>query len=142
MVQFFLSFQNTQVIQLPVPPAKYGVDDPWINQQTGSKLPDALQQSLNLIGIRGLKTISIDSFFPIEGHDYPFLQNTSMWGQEYVDAISSWREQRYPIRLVVVGSTQNVNMLVTIDDFKTTVGQDGDINYTMSMVECPLPKVS
>jgi hypothetical protein len=140
--QFFLSFQNTQVIQLPVPPNKYDTSDPWVNQQTGSKLADALQLSLNIIGIRGLRTISIESFFPIEGHNYPFLQNTSMWGQDYVDAINSWRDQRYPIRLVITGVSLNINMLATIDDFKYGVGQDGDINYTLTMVEYAVPKVS
>lgn len=143
MVKFFLSFKGIDIIHLPVPPSKYTVDDPWKNQQTGSGLPDALQQSLNVIGIRGLRTISIASFFPIAGHDYPFLQNRSMWGLDYVNKINAWRAQRYPIRLVVVGSTHHdVNMLVTIDDFQTTVQQDGDIYYTLSMTEYVLPKVS
>lgn len=137
MVQFFLSFQNTQVIQLPVPPAKYEVDEPWKNQQQ-----DGLRQAMNLIGISGLKTVSITSFFPIEGHDYPFNQNTSMWGKEYVDLISNWRAQRYPIRLIARGTYHDLNMLVTIDDFKHSVGQDGDINYTLSMTEYVLPVVS
>ncbi|GEO27020.1 hypothetical protein AAC03nite_28050 [Alicyclobacillus acidoterrestris] len=142
MAQFFLSFKNTDVVQLPIPPEKYEIDDPWVNQQTGSQLPDALSQSLNMIGIRGLKTVSIESFFPIKGHDYPYNQNTSMWGDEYVDKISNWRAQRYPIRLVVQGTSHDVNMLVTIDDFKTGVGQDGDISYTMDMTEFIMPKVN
>lgn len=139
MIKVFLSINNnTEVMLLPVPPEKYQIPDPWINQKV-----DGLQQSFNLIGLRGLKSMTIASFFPIEGHDYPFLQSRAMWGRQYVETIQRWRNLRYPIRLIIVDNTgkQDVNMAVTIDDFPTEVRQDGDIYYSLVMTEFPIVAV-
>lgn len=135
MIKVFLSINNNEeVLQLPVPPEKYAIPDPWNNQQV-----EGLRQTLNLIGLRGLKSITIESFFPIKGHDYPFLQNRTMWGRQYVETIQRWREKRYPIRLIIVDNSgkQDVNMAVTIDDFPTEVRQDGDIYYSLVLTEFP-----
>lgn len=133
MTKVFISINNNEeVIQLPVPPADYKVPSPWNNQKV-----DGLQQNLNIIQLRGLKSITVQSFFPIEGHDYPFLQNRTMWGRDYVNKIEQWRQRRYPIRLVIIDNkgNQDINMAVTIDDFETDVKQDGDIGYTLTMTE-------
>lgn len=135
MIKVFLSINNNEeVVQLPVPPEKYSIPDPWNNQKV-----EGLQQTLNLIGLRGLKSITVESFFPIEGHAYPFLQNRSMWGRQYVETIQGWRERRFPIRLIIADAQgqQDVNMAVTIDDFQTEVRKDGDIYYTLTMTEFP-----
>jgi hypothetical protein len=135
MISVFISINNNEeVLQLPVPPMKYTIPDPWNNQKV-----EGLKQSLNLIGLRGLQSITIESFFPIEGHDYPFLQNRTMWGRQYVETIKRWRERRFPIRLIIIDNAgnQDVNMAVTIDDFQTEVRQDGDIYYTLAMTEFP-----
>lgn len=131
MINVFLSINNNaEVIQLPVPPAEYTVSYPWNNERV-----DGMQQSLNLIGTKGLRTIEISSFFPIR--DYPFLQNRKMWGQQYVDTIERWRGMKIPIRLVIKDSKgrQSLNMPVTIDNFEPSVRQDGDIYYTLQMTE-------
>ncbi|MFD3271524.1 hypothetical protein ACE3MS_15500 [Paenibacillus dendritiformis] len=133
MINVFLSIDNNaEVILLPVPPPEFTVTSPWKNEQA-----DGLKQSLNLIGLRGLKTIEFSSFFPALGHDYPFLQNRNMWGMEYVDAIEGWRDKRYPFRLVISDSNgkQGLNTAVTLDEFEWQVKQDGDIAYTMKLTE-------
>lgn len=119
-------------MQLPVPPADYDVPSPWNNERV-----DGLQQTLNRIGLKGLRSIDIKSFFPIR--DYPFLQNRSMWGMAYVDTIERWRDMRIPIRLVIVDSkgSQSLNMAVSIDHFEWGVKKDGDIYYTLQMTEFP-----
>ncbi|MED1850354.1 hypothetical protein P4V33_01680 [Brevibacillus borstelensis] len=127
----FLSINNNaEVMQLPVPPAEYNVPSPWSNERV-----DGLQQSLNVIGLKGLRSVEIKSFFPIR--DYPFLQNRSMWGMAYVETIERWRGLRIPLRLVIVdsGGSQSLNMAVTIDNFEWGVKQDGDIYYTLQMTE-------
>jgi len=134
MIKVFLSINNNaEVMQLPVPPSEYYVPSPWNNQKT-----DGLQRTLNIIGLPGLRTVEIKSFFPIR--DYPFLQNRSMWGQEYVDKIDAWRKLRIPIRLVISDPkvSMSVNMPVSIDEFIPGVEQDGDIRFTMQMTEFPL----
>jgi len=135
VIQVFLSINNNEeVMQLPVPPAEYNIPSPWQNEQT-----NGLRQAINLIGLRGLRNIDIESFFPIAGHDYPFLQNRSMWGMEYVDTIERWRDRRLPLRLIISDSSgkKNLNMAVTIDNFEHGVKQDGDIYYKLQMTEFP-----
>jgi hypothetical protein len=133
MIQVFLSINNNEeVIQLPVPPEEYNIPSPWKNEQQ-----DGLQQSVNRIGLRGLRSAEIESFFPIHGHDYPFLQNRAMWGMEYVQTIERWRDRRLPLRLIIVDSEgiKNVNMAVTLDEFDYGQKKDGDIHYTLRMTE-------
>jgi hypothetical protein len=133
MISIFLSINNNEeVLQLPVPPAKYPVTSLWNNEQV-----DGLQQSLNIIGLKGLRAVEIESFFPVDGHDYPFLQNREMWGMAYVDTLERWRERRFPVRLVITDreGRQDLNMAVTIDEFEWEVRQDGDIYYTLKMTE-------
>lgn len=137
MIKIFLSINNNEkVIQLPVPPEDYEVPSPWKNEQS-----DGMQGSLNRIGRRGLKSIQIKSFFPERGHDYPFLQNRSMWGMDYVEEIERWRARRLPLRLIIVGGggKKNVNMAVTLDEFDHGIGKSGDIDFSMKMTEFPMP---
>lgn len=125
-------------MQLPVPIEPYQISSPWSNDSF-----DGQQQQLNLIGIRGLKTFSVSSFFPLS--DYPFLQNRSMWGMEYVNTIERWRDRRFPIRVIITGNdsnVQNINMAVTIDNFEYETKRDGDIYFTLSFREFPFVKVS
>jgi hypothetical protein len=134
MIQVFLSINNNEeVLQLPVPPAEYAIPSPWKNEQV-----EGLQQTLNLIGIKGLRSVEIESFFPTK--DYPFLQNRDMWGMEYVDTIERWRDRRTPIRIIIVADSKgekNVNMAVTIDEFEHSMKQDGDIYFTLQLTEFP-----
>lgn len=133
MINVFLSINNNaEVMQLPVPPADYDVPSPWNNERV-----EGLQQTLNRIGLKGLRSIDIKSFFPIR--DYPFLQNRSMWGMAYVDTIERWRDMRIPIRLVIVDSkgSQSLNMAASIDHFEWGVKKDGDIYYSLQMTEFP-----
>lgn len=136
MIKVFISINNNaEVMQLPVPPSEYKVPSPYQNEQT-----NGLRQMINRIGLRGLKTVEISSFFPIKGHNYPFLQNRARWGMDYVEIIERWRSMRFPIRLVIVdlAGKNNVNMPVSIDNFEYSVKQDGDIYYTLQMTEFPL----
>jgi hypothetical protein len=134
MLQVFLSINNNEeIIQLPVPPPDYRVQSPWKNEQI-----DGLQQTLNLIGNRGLKSIEIESFFPKEGHNYPFLQSREMWGMAYVDTIERWRGRKLPLRLIIsdsIDKRKSVNMPVTIDNFEHGIRRDGDIYFTLQMTE-------
>lgn len=133
MIQVYLSVNNNgQVIKLPVPPKDYEIPSPWANQKL-----DGLQGPINRIGRRDLRSLEIESFFPLAGHDYPFIQNRTMWGWDYVDTVERWRSRMIPIRLVIADSSgkKNVNMPVTIDNFTYGQRQDGDIYYRMQMTE-------
>lgn len=131
MIKVYLSINNNEeVLLLPVSPETYKVSSPW-----GNKKESGLRQELNLIGLRGLRTVSVSSFFP--ARDYPFLLSRDMYGMEYVETIERWRDRRYPIRLVVVDSAgeKSLNMPVTIDTFEWEVEKNEDIRYTLEMTE-------
>ena len=105
MIETFVSINNNEdIIQLPVPLEEYSIDSPFANQKV-----NGLHQNLNMIGLRDLKTVNFASFFPIR--DFPFLQNRSMWGMEYVDKIEQWRDRRIPIRLIIVDNNKKKNIL-------------------------------
>lgn len=139
MIEVFISINNNEeVMQLPVPIEPYKVSSPWSNETF-----EGLQQDLNLIGTKGLKSFDISSFFPV--NDYPFLQNRNMWGMEYVDTIECWRDKRYPMRIIITSNDpniQNLNMAVTIDNFEYETRKDGDIYYTLFLKEFPFVKVN
>ena len=136
-IEVFLSINNNEeVIQLPAPPESYRIGSAFSNTTK-----ETITQSLNIIGLRELKDFTITSFFPVR--DYPFLQNRSMWGMEYVDTIERWRDRRIPIRIIIVSNvpTLTVNMAVTIDDFDYSIKKNGDIQYTLSFREFSFVKV-
>ena len=133
MIKVFISINNNEeVIQLPVPPEEWGVTSPWNNEELSG-----LRSTIRTIGLRGLRTIEINSFFPAVGHDYPFLQSRAMWGMDYVNTIERWRYRRIPIRIVIVDTDgkKNVNLPVTIDEFEYRQRKDGDIYFTLRLTE-------
>jgi len=83
-----------------------------------------------LIGRSGLKSLTIESFFPVK--DYPFSRDRTYKGWEYVEIIESWK--RVPVRLIATNTP--VNMLVVIDNFEYGI-QDGsgDVYYSLALSE-------
>lgn len=128
-MDIFLSINNReQVIQLPIVPAEFKVQSPFSNEVFST----ISQGDIKLIGQRGLKSITLDSFFPVK--DYPFLRDRTYKGWEYVKIIEAWRRRRVPIRLIITGTPMNIAMV--IDNFEYGV-QDGsgDVYYSLSLSE-------
>lgn len=127
MYIFLSTKDRKQVIQLPIVPAEFKIQD-TVNNETFTTVN---QGDIKLLGLRGLKSISFDSFFPMK--EYPFSRNKDMFGWEYVEIIDSWIDKRIPIR-IVAGST--INILMSIDSFE--YGQQdgsGDIYYSLELSE-------
>lgn len=129
MIDIFLSINNReQVIQLPIVPSEFFIDSPQQNETFNT----ITQGDIKLIGNRGIKTLSFDSFFPVK--DYPFTRDKSYSGWEYVEIIESWIDRRIPIRLII--SNTPINMAVTIENFYYGIRDgSGDIYYTLSLSE-------
>lgn len=128
-MDIFLSINNReQVIKLPVLPTSIGVDSP----QNNNVFESISLGSIKTIGLRGLKALDIDSFFP--NKDYPFLRDRLYKGWEYVEIIESWIDRRIPIRVIITDT--NINLAMSIENFSYSV-QDGsgDIYYTLSLEE-------
>lgn len=129
MMDIFISINNReQVIQLPIVPTEFKIPSP-MNNETFTTIN---QGDIKIIGQRGLKAITLDSFFP-KNH-YSFSRDRAYSGWEYVEIIESWIDRRVPIRLIVTDTP--VNMAMTIENFEYGV-QDGtgDIYYSLSLEE-------
>jgi hypothetical protein len=134
-VDIFLSVNNReQILQLPVIPPEFTITKPRKNEV----FETAAQGDLKLLGPAGLKGITINSFFPVR--DYPFLRSRSYWGFEYVYIIDTWLNSNLPIRLIITETP--INMAVTVDDFQYTIGQTGDLAYSMACSEFPMPLIN
>ena len=125
-----LSANNREtVMNIPVTPSSFKVSKP----QSVEEFEVVSAKDLALIGTAKLKSISFSSFFPIEGHDYSYLQNRSMWGWDYVYMIDIWIEQKLPIRLIISGTP--INIAVAVDSFDYEIKTDGDVWYSISFKE-------
>lgn len=128
-MDIFLSINNReQVIQLPIVPSEFKIPSP-VNHETYTTIN---QGDIRLIGERGLKSITIESFFPSK--DYSFARSRDYMGWEYVEIIESWIDRRVPIRLIITNTP--INMAVSIDDFeKGPQDGSGDVYYSLSLTE-------
>lgn len=128
-MDIFISINNReQVIQLPIIPEEFKVKSPQKNEvyETISK------GDLKLIGLRGLKAISISSFFPTK--PYPFARDKTYKGWQYVNMIEAWKERRVPIRIIATGTPINLAMAIENFEYGPQDGS-GDIYYTLDLEE-------
>ena len=129
-MDIYLSVNNrAEVFMLPVIPSSFTISKP----QTTNIFETVSKGELLLIGEPKLKSITLSSFFPIQGHNYPFLRNRSMWGWDYVNKIDDWIEQKLPIRLTITGTP--INMAVAVKNFEYEIRSDGDLWYTLELEE-------
>ncbi|MBM7577665.1 hypothetical protein [Jeotgalibacillus terrae] len=126
-MDIFLSINNReQVIRLPIVPEEFEIKLPY-NNETFNRLD---QKALRLIGLEGLKTITLQSFFP--NRYYSFARDQTYRGFEYIEIIEAWMARRVPIRLIITDTP--INMAASIDEI-TYTPRDGstDVYYTLSL---------
>lgn len=134
----FLSVNNREeVLQLPVVPSSFTISKP----QTTEKFETVSGEEILLIGKPKLKSISIESFFPVR--EYPYLHhmyNSNMWGWDYVNTIDKWIAQKLPIRLIITyeSSDTPINMAVAVTNFEYTLKSDGDLWYKIDFEQMNL----
>jgi hypothetical protein len=119
-----------EMVKIPILPPDFEISIPRKNEEF-----ETIQQgAINLIGLRGLKTISLQSFFPT--NIYSFAKDKKS-GWEYVNFFNKWANKRVPIRIIVTNKYGHeiMNMACTVENF--TYGQDraGDIPYTLDIKE-------
>lgn len=128
-MDIFLSVNNrAEIIQLPIVPSEFKINSP-VNNETFTTIN---QGDIKLFGERGLKDLTIESFFP--NKEYSFARSNDYKRWEYIEMIESWIDRKLRVRLVVTGSPTNIVM--AIEDFEYGV-QDGsgDIYYSLSLSE-------
>lgn len=121
----FLSINNREeVLQLPVVPSGFKVNNPHKN----NTYETISQGDIKLIGLEGLKSLSIASFFPMK--DYYFLRDRTYKGWEYVEMIERWKKRRIPIRLIITETP--INWAVSLEGFTYSVDDGtGDLKFNM-----------
>lgn len=125
---FLSTMDRKQIIQLPIVPPDFKIPSPVSNEV----FTTINQGDIKLLGRRGLKSLTIDSFFPSKV--YPFSRNNKYFGWEYYEIIEGWIDKRMPIRLIM--SNTPINMLMTIENFEAGL-QDGsgDVYYSLALSE-------
>lgn len=125
---YFSVNNRAEVIRLPVVPSELSITSPFGNQ----KFNTANQGEFNLIGTRGIQSISWASFFPDKF--YSFNRDRTYRGMQYIKKLENWRDRKIPIRLVITG--MDVNIAVLVDNI-TYGPKDGttDIYYEIQLSE-------
>ena len=130
-IECWLSFNNREeVLQLPVTPF-FNIESTQLNQTVTLNH----KGEVNLPGLRGLKTLTLESFFPHKGHNYNFLlYKDTLNPYQCCQMIQKWKESRRPIRVILTNT--DINLAMLIESF--SYGQkDGtrDIYYSLSLKE-------
>ena len=128
-MEFWL-MQDTDKLQLPVPPANYAIKRALNNT---SVVVESIGE-VSFIGKPKLAEIPpITSFFP--NQPYSFCQyNTFPSPKACTDLIEKWILSGTPIRFLVTGTS--INILCSIEDFEYGE-QDGtgDVYFTLTLKE-------
>jgi len=126
-----------EVRRLPVLPAEMNIEHPWNNEE----FQTMNLGTINLIGTPGLRSLTIESFFPMRL--YPFMKEKRL-GWSYVQFFRKWREKRVPLRVIITNNKEQevLNMPCTIDNFVFGWDRSGDIKYSLAVKEFKFVKVT
>jgi hypothetical protein len=126
----FFANNRKERLHLPIVPEGLEWDNPHKNETF-----DTIQHGeINLIGLKGLTTLSIDSFFPMKS--YSFVKSKVL-GTACVAFFNKWKNLRQPIRIIVINKAglELLNILVSIESFTYGLDQVGDIPYKLDLKE-------
>lgn len=124
--------QNEDTLALPILPSSIEIGNTM--QNTSVNITEFGE--VNLIGNKGLRTLTLSAFFPKQS--YSFIQNSDAPSpKECVELILSWMSN--PIRVLITGI---VSMSMTIESFQySKQDRTGDIYYSLELKEYKNPKV-
>lgn len=129
-IRFYLEIAGKRYI-LPVNPSAIKISVPSRNESNEVvKLGEITQ-----LAKKGLKSISFDSFFPLDTHfSYVNDGSTFLKPEAYVELIEEAMDSLKPIRLIITDT--KINMLVSIDEFSPSIEDStGDYNYSITFKE-------
>ena len=121
---------GSDAFQIPVLPETIGIKE----QGQGKTYTIAKLGEINVIKEPKLTEISFDSFLPAQVYPFVIVQNL-LDPSVYMNRIQKWREAKQVVRFVFTGSTVDINMTVSIEEFtwKEKAGSVGDIEYSLSL---------
>lgn len=134
-MEITFSARNNQIIMpLPIVPPGIKIG----SESKDEKFETAQYGTILLIGNTGLRSLTIESFFP--SREYDFMSPGSKADPKlYIFFFNQFKELKEPIRIVMTmkdGSTF-LNMPVRVGAFTHSVMQNGDIAYSLPLLEYP-----
>lgn len=126
MDMYFSVNNNVEVLRMPYIPPDIEIENPlsYENFETTSG------KILTLVGDPGLRSLTIESFFPIKF--YKFLGNTLL-APDCIDFFNRNRNAKF--RVVISSASININMLCIVTNFKYSKKQNENVRYTLSIQE-------
>ncbi len=103
---------------------------------------DSLNGEINLIGTKGLRTVTLQSFFPVN-KNYTFQRpGSEKDGWKYVAFFQKYADLRVPIRMIFLDDIKELsNMAYTVEKFSAQINRRKDIDYTIELKEYRFIKV-
>ncbi len=135
MLEVYFKVKKTnETVRIPYVFPDIEIDNPL---NTGS-FETSAGQELTLIGEKGLRSLTITSFFPQK--IYKFIPFSFPLAIRYIDFFK--RNRKSVFRIVIIGdkAATNINMLCVITNFKYRQKKNGDIAYTLEIREYIDPK--
>lgn len=121
---------GSEGFRIPVNPPEIEVKE----QGQGKTYTIVKLGEINIIKEPKLTEIRFESFFPAQR--YPFVVGqTLLEPSAYVNLLKKWLDERQVVRFVMTGSTVDINLPVSIEDFtwREKAGAVGDIEYELSL---------
>ena len=133
----FSANNNEEIKIIPVIPQ----DLPQVDKSYSSSSINTLYGELNLIGVKGLRSLTLESFFP--SRRYLFMRPGSTTDySSYIRFFEKWADERKPIRIVITDTNREIlNMAVTVQSFTWQVMRNLDVSYRLELKEYVFVKV-
>lgn len=115
-------------VTLPVSPSSFEVEYP----QNSTSLNINAKGDINLLGYRGLRTVSLESFYPAQQYGF-CVAPVTMEPYRFVKVISYWKNHNVKLYFK---AGEDVNFLCTVTDFR--FGEDdgsGDVKFAIELTE-------
>nr|DAT28986.1 MAG TPA: tail assembly protein [Caudoviricetes sp.] len=131
MIRFFCKYKN-RIIQLPVNPENIEIN----NDSSNEEIETVSIGKVNNIGLEGLRSLSIKSFFPKKYNGELYINTSGQFEDSdfYIEFFENIKKEREPFRLII--TELNINFLVAIESFNITYayGTD-DVDYELNLKE-------
>lgn len=131
MIRFFCKYKN-RIIQLPVNPENIEIN----NDSSNEEVETVSVGKVNNIGLEGLRSLSIKSFFPKKYNGELYINTSGQFEDSdfYIEFFENIKKEREPFRLII--TELNINFLVAIESFNITYsyGTD-DVDYELNLKE-------
>lgn len=128
----FSANNNEEIMVMPIVPPEINIGAPQDHEDF-----ESVAGKIKLIGEIGLRTLSLESFWPVN-KNYAFVRpGSEKDGWKYVDFFEKWRAKKVPMRVIVTTKDghKRLNMACLVNNFSYAIDKVGDIKYTLEIEE-------